>query len=136
MSDAVQVREAAAALVAAFARHDVEAYFASFAPEATFLFHNLDHVLANRAEYEAQWASWEAEGLRVLSCTSSNGVIQMIGPDAAIFQHTVRTTLAYGEGSVHSGERETIVFERIDGAWRGVHEHLSLDPTFEAQPGR
>ena len=136
MSDADQVREAAATLVAAFARHDVDNYFSSFAPGATFLFHNVDHVLADRAQYQALWSSWETEGFRVLGCTSSHGVVQMIGADAAVFHHTVRTTLADGEGSIESGERETIVFERIDGTWRGVHEHLSVDPTFEPPNGR
>lgn len=131
MSDADQVREAAAALVAAFASHDTEAYFASFAPGATFIFHNVDHVLANRSEYETLWASWETQGFAVLSCTSSNGVVQMIGSDAAVFHHQVRTTLADAGGGSESGERETIVFQRVDGVWLGVHEHLSVDPTFQ-----
>ena len=130
MSDAGQVREAAAKLVAAFSRHDVHSYFDSFAPSATFIFHNVDRVLQCRAEYEGLWGQWEADGFRVLGCTSLNGSVQMVGDDAAVFHHSVRTTLADRDGTVETGERETIVFRKIDGIWLGVHEHLSVDPTF------
>ena len=54
----------------------------------------------------------------------------MLGIDVAVFTHTVRTDLADGDGSITSGERETIIFQKIDGHWLGVHEHLSVDPTF------
>jgi len=130
MSDVGEVREAAARLVAAFSRHDVYAYFDSFAPSATFIFHNVGYVLQSRAEYEGLWGRWEADGFRVLSCTSLNGSVQMLGADVGVFHHSVRTTLADGDGTLETGERETIVFQKIDGIWLGVHEHLSVDPTF------
>lgn len=130
MSDVGQVREAAARLVAAFSRHDVHAYFDSFTPSATFIFPNVDHVLQCRAQYQELWARWEADGFRVLGCTSLNGSVQMLGDDVGVFSHSVRTTLADRDGTIETGERETIVFQRIDGIWLGVHEHLSVDPTF------
>ena len=134
MPDAEQeVLEVAAALVAAFAAHDTEAYFASFAPEATFLFHTTDELLRSRAEYEALWAEWEREaGFRIDSCTSSGQHVQLLGDPAevAVFTHRVRTTVRTHEGAESLDERETIVFQRrADGRWTAVHEHLSAYPS-------
>ena len=130
MSAADEVAAAAANIVAAFGAHDRDAYFATFAPEATFLFHTSPRLLGNRAEYEQEWVTWEQDGFRVLGCRSSDGQVRMIGSDCAVFTHTVRTTLADGDGSVETGERETIVFALQDGRWLGVHEHLSADPNY------
>ncbi|MHA7153975.1 YybH family protein [Arthrobacter sp. TMN-50] len=119
------VEAAAASLVAAFSRTDTETYFASFTPDATFVFHTEDRRLKRRAEYEALWQSWLAGGWRVTECLSSNQTIQLLG-DAAVFCHDVRTTINTGETTL---ERETIVFHRDDaGSLRAVHEHLSPLP--------
>lgn len=120
------VLSAADRLVQAFARHDSETYFSAFAPQATFIFHNLDRPLRNRAEYEAEWQLWEErDGFRVCGCRSSDRNVQMAGP-IAIFTHSVETDLAFhGEPST-SSERETIVFEQqATGEWLAIHEHLS-----------
>lgn len=119
-----EVGAAADRLVAAFAAHDVADYFASFAPDATFLFHSAPRLMRSKAEYEAEWTSWEADGFRVLACETLDRRIDMITPDVAVMTHCVRTRLA-GEDEAQF-ERETIVFRRDpDGAWLGVHEHLS-----------
>jgi ketosteroid isomerase-like protein len=120
------VLAAADALVEAFARHDRDAYFAAFSPEATFVFHNLDHRLENRAAYEAEWALWEArDGFRVLGCRSSDRRVQLLG-DVAVFTHAVETDVSFGGEAVTNAERETIVFSRDpQGRWVAVHEHLS-----------
>lgn len=123
------VLSAADALVSAFARHDRDAYFAAFAPTATFLFHNLDHMLEDRAAYEEEWALWESrDGFRVLGCRSTDRQIQLVG-DVAIFTHAVETDVSIGGEVVTNHERETIVFSRDPtGRWLGVHEHLSVRP--------
>ena len=120
------VLAAADRLVDAFSRHDTEAYFRAFAPEATFVFHNLDRRLENRAAYEAEWALWERrDGFRVRGCRSSDRHVQLLG-DVAVFTHNVETDLTVGGEPVSSRERETIVFARnTAGAWHAVHEHLS-----------
>ncbi len=120
------VLAAADQLVAAFARHDRDAYFAAFSPDATFIFHNLDRTLKNRAEYEAEWALWESrDGFRVRSCQSTQRNLQIAG-DVAIFTHSVETEAEFGGEPVTSHERETIVFARsADGQWLAIHEHLS-----------
>ena len=120
------VLSAADALVDAFARHDRDAYFAAFSPEATFLFYNLDRRLEGRAAYEAEWALWEErDGFRVLACRSSDRRVQFAG-DIAIFTHAVETELSVGGETVTNNERETIVFSRdTAGRWLAVHEHLS-----------
>jgi ketosteroid isomerase-like protein len=117
---------AADALVSAFSRHDRDAYFAAFSPNATFVFYNLDRTLDNRAAYEAEWSLWEErDGFRVLGCRSKDRKIQLVG-DVAIFTHAVETDLSVGGEPVTNNERETIVFSRdAAGRWLAVHEHLS-----------
>lgn len=122
-----EVLDAARALVAAFGAHDVVRYFASFAEDASFLFHNTDEVITSRSRYEEIWREWERDGFKVLGCRSLDQRVQILGPDTAVFTHRVRTRLA-GEAAELS-ERETIVFRRDrSGTWLGVHEHLSVDP--------
>lgn len=121
---------AARDLVAAFAGHERQRYFNSFAPTATFIFYNSDRVFHNRAEYENEWKAWEATGFKVLGCQSINGSVMVLSEDVAIFTHQVRTKLNTQEGVFETGERETIVFQLLNGIWLGVHEHLSNDPTF------
>jgi ketosteroid isomerase-like protein len=128
-----EVREAAAALVAAFGAGDLEAYFGSFAPDATFVFHTADRVLESVEAYRREWARWEDEdGFRVLSCSSADQRVQPLG-DVAVFSHRVRTRVVTTDGQVELRERETIVFRReATGRWVAVHEHLSPDPAAPA----
>lgn len=124
-----QVLAAAARLVDAFARHDTQAYFAAFAPEASFLFHSSAQRLDNRAAYQALWQQWERDfGFRVQRCASSEQQVQLLG-EVAIFTHNVDTVIATRDGEQQLQERETIVFHRnADGQWLAVHEHLSPLP--------
>ena len=130
LTSEADVRDAANAIVAAFARHDTATYFASFTSDATFVFHATAQIVRGRAQYEELWRSWEQEGFHVVACESSDAVVQMIGDDAAVFIHSVRTTVADGDSTITTGERETIVFHKSRGTWLGVHEHLSVDPTY------
>ncbi len=126
-----QVLAAADALIDAFGRHDREAYFAAFAPEASFVFHHVDTPLHSRAAYAARWQEWERDdGFAVLGCESRERTVQLAGAGAAIFTHAVRTTLRTHAGQDVLDERETIVFARSgDGeCWLAVHEHLSPAP--------
>jgi ketosteroid isomerase-like protein len=120
------VLAAADRLVDAFARHDRDGYFSAFAPQATFIFHNLNRALRSRAEYEAEWHVWETrDGFRVRGCRSTDRHVQMTGP-VAIFTHSVETDLSFNGEPSTSTERETIVFERqTSGEWLAIHEHLS-----------
>jgi uncharacterized protein (TIGR02246 family) len=121
----LQVRQAAADLVAAFASNDSARYFACFSEDATFLFHTLAHPLLSRRAYEQLWAQWQAEGFTVLACQSSNVHISLQG-ELAIFIHDVATRIRIA-GEEHAlSERETIVFRRQDERWLACHEHLSV----------
>ncbi len=118
----------AAELVAAFATHDRERYFACFDPAATFVFPT-GPFLGSRAEYEREWAGWEASGWRVLACESSDQRADEVAEGVVVFTHRVRTTTEDADGEHELDERETIVFRRdSDGAWTAVHEHLSSAP--------
>jgi uncharacterized protein (TIGR02246 family) len=124
-----EVRRAADALVSAFGRSDLDAYFACFADDATFLFHTTDRLLRSTDEYRQEWVRWAAEdGFRVLGCDTTDTVVQVVG-DTAVLTHRVRTTVTTHQGRSELHERETIVFARQDdGRWLAVHEHLSPAP--------
>jgi len=130
-----QVLQAAADLVAAFARNDRAAYFSAFTVDASFVFYTLPQPLLSRDAYQALWDSWRRdEGFEVLSCTSSNAVVSLQG-DVAIFIHDVATELRMNGEQFNSQERETIVFKRQgsrteqqEGLWLACHEHLSAMP--------
>jgi ketosteroid isomerase-like protein len=138
VSDAVAdprgVLDAAANVVAAFAANDTAAYFGAFTREATFIFHNVERVLASRADYELLWQTWQRDNVRVLQCDSYDASVTFVRDDVAIFHHRVHTTWSINGEISSAGERETIVFHNVNGFWRGVHEHLSPDPTFVATP--
>ena len=125
-----EVQDAADRLLAAFAASDTESYFASFAPEATFIFHPEAESPASRSAYRSLWDGWLASGWQVLDCSSREQHIQLLGT-TAVFSHRVATTVQTDRagGRQASDERETIVFSRSpDGGVRCVHEHLSLFP--------
>ncbi|WP_411392221.1 YybH family protein [Pseudomonas sp. MPB23] len=129
-----EVLNAAANLVAAFARNDRAAYFDAFTADASFVFYTLPQPLLSRDAYQTLWDSWRRdEGFEVLSCTSSNAVVSLQG-DVAIFIHDVATELRMNGEQFFSQERETIVFKRQgsqveqQGLWLACHEHLSAMP--------
>ncbi len=128
--DEQAVLAAADACIEAFGGHDRERYFASFTPDATFVFYTTPGRLESRAVWQAEWDRLVAEdGFHVLQCTSDDRRVQVLG-DVAVFSHRVRTRSASHDGEVDSDERETIIFQRqADGAWLAVHEHLSPTPT-------
>jgi ketosteroid isomerase-like protein len=124
------VQKAAEHLIAAFAANDGEAYFAAFAPEATFIFHTDAAMLRTRAAYRTLWEDWIRSGWRVEECTSTDQHIQLLG-SSAVFSHRVATTVRtdWSGARAASDERETIVFARAaDGRILSVHEHLSACP--------
>lgn len=132
---AQEVLQAAADLVAAFARNDRAAYFGAFTADASFVFYTLPQPLLSRDAYQALWDSWRRdEWFEVLSCTSSNAFVSLQG-DVAIFMHDVATELRMNGEQFNSQERETIVFKRQglgaeqqEGLWLACHEHLSAMP--------
>lgn len=124
-----EVRQAVAALVAAFGEGRLEDYFGCFAPDATFVFYTTPVRLMSVDEYRALWARWVAEdGFRVVSCRTADTSVQPFG-DIAVVTHSVETRVATNQGEDTLRERETIVMARGgDGRWLGVHEHLSPKP--------
>ena len=124
-----EVREAAAALVDAFGRGDLETYFACFDDDATFLFHTTDRLLRSTEEFRREWSRWvEEDAFRVLACETGGTNVQDFG-EVAVLTHEVRTTVSTRAGQEQLHERETIVFRRSEaGRWLAVHEHLSPSP--------
>lgn len=131
-----EVRAAAADLVAAFAAHDTDRYFAAFAEDATFLFPTQPGLLATRTAYEAAWRAWELDGFRVLGCRTDDTEVRVVADGLAVLTHRVHTRLATRNAAAGAEpdaddvrERETVVFRRSpDGRWLVVHEHLSHQP--------
>jgi len=124
----LQVRQAAADLVDAFASNDTARYFACFSEDATFLFHTLPEPLHSRQAYEQVWQQWQADGFAVLGCRSSNASVSLQG-DVAIFMHDVATHIRIAGEEHQFEERETIVFRQHAGQWLACHEHLSVAST-------
>ena len=116
-------------MVRAFGSNDVGAYFATFHPDATFVFYNVPESLGSLAAYRGERERWQREdGFRIVSCRSTRQEIQVVG-DVGIFTHAVVTRVSTHSGEETLHERETIVFARQDdGTWLGVHEHLSPYP--------
>ncbi len=127
---AADVLAAANRLCGAFAAGDLDGYFGSFAPGATFIFHSIPTPIESTAAYRAAWAGWVAEiDLRILGCKSFDQDVNFVTDDVALFTHSVRVDVSTSLGTETRAERETIVFARqADGRWLGVHEHLSKDP--------
>lgn len=124
-----EVAAAAEAMVRVFGSNEIDGYFATFHPDATFIFYTAPERLESRAAYRAERERWAREdGFRVISCTSRDQKIQVFD-DVGVFTHRVVTRLGSNSGEETVYERETIVFaRREDGTWLGVHEHLSEDP--------
>jgi ketosteroid isomerase-like protein len=121
-----EILAAAASIVDNFGHHRTADYFSGFAPDATFVFYTHTARLDSRADYEALWASWETDdGFRVHGCRSRDQHVQLLGESAAVFTHYVESDVELGGEVSTVRERETIVFERRDGSWLAVHEHLS-----------
>lgn len=119
------VLTAADAIIDDFGHHRTAEYFAGFAPEATFMFYTAERRLETRADYETLWNSWEVDdGFRVHSCESADRRVQLFG-EVAIFTHSVKSRVEFGGVVDEVNERETIVFQRRDGGWLAIHEHLS-----------
>ena len=125
-----EVLEAADAIVAAFAATDTDAYFAGFAPDASFVFHPEAARLDSRAEYEALWAEWLASGWRVTACSSTDRLVQVF-LGGAVFSHTVATSIDSVDGPDSYVERESIIFRVADQGLLAIHEHLSPVPAAE-----
>ena len=126
MSAREEILAVAAAIVDDFGHHRTADYFSGFAPDATFVFYTHTARLDSRADYEALWASWETDdGFRVHGCRSRDQRVQLLGESAAVFTHYVESEVEFGGEVSTVRERETIVFERRDGSWLAVHEHLS-----------
>lgn len=126
-SDEAEVLEAANRLLDDFADNAVDAYFAAFRDDATFVFHNVPVIMGSLRAYRDEFARWQRQGFRVLGYESREQSVHLLGP-VAIFTHRslTRSISEAGEEEVH--ERETIVFARDGrGRWLGVHEHLSRD---------
>lgn len=128
MSAEADVLAAADKIVHAFGAHRTAEYFAGFALDASFLFYTTPDRLESRSQYEALWAAWERDsGFHVHGCSSTNRRVQDFG-DVAVFVHDVETRVEMDGATETVFERETIVFERREGLWIAVHEHLSPRP--------
>ncbi len=120
------VKRTAANLVGHFGSARVKEYFECFSESADFIFYTHTERLKSRKAYEDLWKTWEIDmNFKVLSCTSTNQDVRLVGDEVAIFTHNVSTEVSTNDGVDSVLERETIVFELINGKWIAIHEHLS-----------
>jgi ketosteroid isomerase-like protein len=120
------VKKTAAELVGHFGASRVREYFECFSESADFIFYTHSERLTSRKAYEDLWKTWETEmNFKVLSCESTGQNIRIVANSIAIFTHNVSTKISTNDGTDTVLERETIIFELIDGRWIAIHEHLS-----------
>lgn len=124
-----EVLAAAADIVEAFGTTNTEQYFAGFAEDASFIFHPEPARLSSRKEYETLWDGWIKDGWKVVSCRSSEQLVQTFA-GGAVFSHTVDTTVSVKGAEESYVERESIIFKVVGDALIAIHEHLSA-PTGE-----
>lgn len=128
MSVHEELIQAAARIVDAYAANDEDAYFATFAPECSFVFHTDAEIFRTRDAWQAAWRELRESGWRVESCRSIESFVTPIG-DAGVFCHVLETTAGTSDSLETYRERESIVFERrSNGELIAVHEHLSPIP--------
>lgn len=126
MNEIEDVKRAAAELVAHFGESRVSEYFQRFSESADFIFYTHTERLTTRQAYQDLWKSWEEEiNFKVLSCISTEQHVCLVRNDVAIFSHNVCTHISTVDGLSTVLERETIVFELVNGNWLAIHEHLS-----------
>ena len=126
MSAIDDVKKTAADLVGHFGSGRVSEYFQCFSESADFIFYTHTERLKSRKAYQDLWKTWESEmNFKVLSCTSTDQDIKLVGDDVVIFTHNVSTDISTNDGVDTVAERETIVFELVNGSWIAIHEHLS-----------
>lgn len=126
MSAIDDVKKTAADLVGHFGSGRVSEYFQCFSESADFIFYTHTERLKSRKAYQDLWKTWESEmNFKVLSCTSTDQDIKLVGDDVAILTHNVSTDISTNDGVDTVAERETIVFELVNGSWIAIHEHLS-----------
>lgn len=134
-NDSVQQSVLAAVhdLVSAFASNNLPEYFGSFSDDAEFIFYTHTERLYSRIAYENLWEQWVSQdGLKIISCKSSNQNVVLLGDEHALFTHDVETKLSTNSGIDNVQERESIVFRRDGGSWLAIHEHLSPLPALGA----
>lgn len=123
-----EIAEAAARIVTAFAANDEAAYFATFAPDCSFVFHTDAEIHRTRDEWHAGWRELVAGGWRVESCRTLESFVTLVG-DGGVFCHVLETVAGTPDAMETYRERETIVFARDEaGELIAVHEHLSPVP--------
>lgn len=67
--------------------------------------------------------------------TVANRHIQIVGPNAFVSSGVARMTVQAGQARPQVGVRFSQVYMRgKDGAWKIVHEHMSMPPTPAGQP--
>jgi hypothetical protein len=90
MSAIDDVKKAAADLVGHFGASRVGEYFQCFSESADFIFYTHTERLKTRKAYEDLWKSWEAEmDFKILSCTSSDQDIRMVGNNVAVMYDVI-----------------------------------------------
>ncbi|MDT5364807.1 MAG: hypothetical protein QOC69_6569, partial [Mycobacterium sp.] len=77
--------------------------------------------------YETVWASWLDSGWRVVSCVSSDRLVQTFAY-FAVLTHTCDTVTSVDGQETTLRERESIVFVLDGDRLLAVHEHLSPMP--------
>lgn len=122
-----EVRDAVNAFNGAYARNDVEGYFAYFADDGDMFWAGARQTASG---YHQEWsATIEAGGAVEKNDTSDLQIRVLPGGNAAIVSFFIDYRMRTPDGEVVEEKAfETEVWEKIDGAWKVVGLHYTTIP--------
>ena len=105
-----------------------EEFIAGYKPDVSLVCYGVSGRIDCREEFRLLIESWERDnGFEMYSARSTDRRGQFVGT-AAVFTHTLETQFRFDGVTDRKFERETLVFENVDGVWLCAHEHMSICP--------
>ena len=105
-----------------------EEFLAGHSSDASLICYGVSGRIDSRDEFRTILHSWVHDhGFEMFSVRSTDRRVQFVG-SAAVFTHVLETQFRFDGISDRKFERETLVFEQVEGLWLVSHEHLSVNP--------
>jgi uncharacterized protein (TIGR02246 family) len=143
-TDAAAIRSLEQNFVEAFRAKDVRKIMSCFAPGNDLLVFDLStpRQHAGHDAYTKDWEGFAARSAGPLTVTMSDLVVRTDSGDLAYSHSIVHVAGQTANGrAMNHNARVTHVYERINGAWLIVHEHVSVPidmstgkPDFQSAP--
>ncbi|MBC7518195.1 MAG: nuclear transport factor 2 family protein [Microbacteriaceae bacterium] len=105
-----------------------EAFLDGYRADASLVCYGVTGRIESRDEFRLILETWVRDhNFTISSARSTDRRVQFVGT-AAVFTHILETQFHFDGVHDRKFERETLVFEQVDGSWLCAHEHLSVNP--------